>query len=261
MKNRRVLPVHEDIRERHRKRQLKKKRVRFIFFCISMLLLFLAAATAVVFLTPWFHTQAVIVQGNAQVDSADLIEASTIKKGESIFAVSLSSVEERLLQIPYVKAATVKRKLPNTIVISVQESTAVARIEKESMQICLDEMGEVVYAGANPPENLILVLGVPVEEYTLGAPLLLADGKAPALLMEFIGAVREVGLLGNIHSVDMTVAENIKITYGQGLTVLFGDSYDLKRKLLTFMEIAHELPENAKGEIDLRISGKGFYRP
>ncbi len=260
-KDRRVIPVHEDIRERHRKRQLKKKRVRFTLFCIGMLFLLFVAGTAVVFLTPWFHVDAVTVQGNAQVESADLIEASGINKGESIFAFSLGSVEENLLAVPYVKSVSVKRKLPKTISITVQESTAVARIEKDAMQICIDETGEVVYAGAQPPENLILVLGTAVEEYTLGAPLTLAEGKSPELLMEFIDAVRELGIAGGIHSVDLTVAENLTFTYGQGLRVLCGDSYDLKRKLLTFIEVAHELPENAKGEIDLRISGKGYYRP
>lgn len=260
-RSKRVVPVHGDIRERHRKRQLKKKRIRFTIFCICMLLLLLIAASAVVFLTPWFHVTQVNVTGNSQVESADLIEASGIKKGESIFAFRMGSVEESLLKVPYIQTVRAKRKLPKTVEIQVTESRAVARIEHDAMQICIDENGEAVYAGAMPPEGLVSVLGLSIEKYTLGAPLELKNAAQMETLLELIRVAEESGCREGIHSIDMTVGENLRFTYGQGLTVLCGETYDLSRKILTFMEVIGELPENAKGEIDLRISGKAYYRP
>ncbi len=255
------MSVRDDIRERHRKRQLKKKRIRFTVFCICMLLLLFIAACAVVFLTPWFHVAQVNVTGNSQVESADLIEASGINKGESIFAFSMGSVEEKLLKVPYIETVKAKRKLPKTVEIRVEESHAIACIEHDAMQLCIDENGEAVYAGAMPPEGLISVSGVAVETYTLGEPLMSENAAQLETLLELISVAEENGCRDGIHSIDLTQAENLRFTYGQGLTVLCGDAYDLPRKILTFMEVVRELPENAKGEIDLRISGKAYYRP
>ena len=95
MNSRRAVPVHEDIRERQRRRQRKKKRIRFTFFCICIALAIVLAACAIVFLTPWFHVSHVQVQGNAQLETADLIAASEIKKGESIFAFSIQWLLQR----------------------------------------------------------------------------------------------------------------------------------------------------------------------
>lgn len=255
------MSVHDDIRERHRKRQLKKKRVRFTVFCICMLLLLMLAASAVVFLTPWFHVAQVTVVGNSQVESADLIAASGIRKGESIFAFRMDRVEENLLKVPYIKSVSSKRKLPKTVEIRVEESHAVASLEHNAMQICIDENGEAVYAGAMPPEGLISVQGMKIEGYTLGEPLQPENATQMETLLELLRVAEENGCYSGIHSVDLSQAENLRFTYGQGLTVLCGDNYDLSRKILTFMAVVSELPENAKGEIDLRISGKGYYRP
>ncbi len=256
-----AISAGDDIRERHRKRQLKKKRVRFTVFCICMALLVLLVASAVVFLTPWFHVAEVRVSGNSQIESATLIEASEIKKGESIFAFSMGSVEEKLLKVPYVKTAGAKRKLPKTVIVEITESRAVAYIQKDNLKICIDNMGEAVSASAEAPEGLISVAGMEIDSYTLGEPLVSKNPEQTETLMEILRVAEESGCLSGIHSVDITREENISFTYGQGLTVLCGDTYDLPRKILTFIEIKNQLPENAKGEIDLRIDGRGYYRP
>lgn len=260
-RSKRAIAAGDDIRERHRKRQLKKKRVRFAVFCISMALLVLLAACAVVFLTPWFHVSEVTVIGNSQIESANLIEASEIKKGESIFAFSMGSVEEKLLKVPYVKTVKAKRKLPKTVVVEITESRALAYIQKDNLKICIDDMGEAVFAGAEAPEGLISVVGVEFDAYTLGEPLTSQNSEQMEMLMEILRVTAECGCREGIHSIDVTREENISFTYGQGLTVLCGDTYDLQRKILTFMEIRDQLPENAKGEIDLRIDGRGYYKP
>lgn len=260
-RKKRILSVHDDIRERHRKRQIRKKRTRFALFCVLMLLLFVLAASAVVFLTPWFHVTDVSVVGNAQVEAADLIAASGINKGESIFSYNMHKVENALLEVPYIKTVQAKRKLPKTVVLTVTESHAVASIEQDTLPICIDETGEVVYAGSMPPEGLVTVTGLSVAEYTLGAPLKPENEKQYETLLELISIAEAHGCFSEMHSIDVTKAEDIRFTYGQGLTVICGDAYDLSRKILTFIEVARELPPNAKGEIDLRISSKAYYRP
>lgn len=261
MRSKRATSAHDDIRERHRKRQLRKKRVRFTIFCISMTLLLLLAAIAIVFLTPWFHVAEVSVVGNEQIETANIIEASGIKKGESVFAFSMGSVEEKLLQVPYVKTVKAKRKLPKTIVIEIEESHAITYIQKDGLNIGIDETGEAVFAGTEAPEGLISVAGMEVDTYTLGAPLLGKNPKQLEILMELLRVTEECGCRDQIHSIDVTKTEDISFTYGQGLTVLVGDTYDLQRKILTFIEIKGKLPENSKGEIDLRIDGRGYFRP
>ncbi len=261
VRNKRIVSVHDDIRERHRKRQLRKKRTRFVLFCALMALLLLLTACAIAFLTPWFYISEVNVIGNEQVQTADLITASGIKKGESVFAVHLGKVETLLEKVPYIKTVQAKRKLPKTIDLTVTESHATASFEKDGLRVCIDEVGKVVYAGALPPENLISVTGVEIGTYALGEPLIVENQNAFETVLELISIAEENGHRAGIHSIDITKTENIRFTYGQGLTVICGDAYDLSRKILTFIEVVRELPENAKGEIDLRIGSKAYYRP
>ncbi len=261
IKKDRVVPVNSDIRERHRKRQLKKKRVRFTIFCTCIVLLLALVVAAIIFLTPWFHVNTVIVEGNAQTQAADLIAASGIKKGQSVFAVRMDKVEAAVMKVPYVKTATAKRKLPNTIVITVTESHMVARIEQNGLQICIDEAGEVVNASAEPPAEVLAVTGVEVSGYTPGEPLVPVQEAQFKVLLNFLNVAQDTGCLVGMHTLDVTDTNRITFTYGQGLNIIVGDTYDLKQKWLTFVEAVKNLPANAKGEIDLRIIGEAHYNP
>lgn len=257
----RTEPVHDDIRERHRKRQLKKKRVRFTIFCFLMAFILLLAACAVVFLTPWFHVSAVAVTGNVQVQTADVVRASEIKTGENIFSVSLKEVEARLAKVAYVKSATVKRKLPDKIEIAITESHAVGCFQSQNTFVCFDETGKIVSTAAQPPEGVMTVEGLEAVKCTVGERIQVKNAQKLDTLLSLIAAAETNGCFTGIRSVDITKAEEVRFTYGQGLYVICGDLYDINRKLLTFMEVVKELPDNAKGEIDLRISSKAYYRP
>lgn len=110
-------------------RKRKRRRGRFAF--LFRLLCVLALAAAVFFgATVFFQVGEITVSGNNHYDQEQVIRASGIKVGDNLYRMNKFEVRDAILEeLPYVEDVLIRRSLPDTIVITVTEWAAVARIE------------------------------------------------------------------------------------------------------------------------------------
>lgn len=252
----------EDIRTRHMKRQ-KKKRKRRIFIRSLLLLLLLAAVCGILlFLTPWFNIVQISVEGNSQVQTDAITAQSEIYSGANIFKVSTSYAREKISQMPYIKSVEVRRKLPNKIIIEIQESHAAACMANAGGYVIIDEDGKVLEIVQEAPSGCMQIVGCELKEFKLGQKIKVDSDEKFDIIILCIDEFEKNALSGAVNTLDITNTVDIKFTYENRLTVFCGEAENLYRKLLTFNEIAfNQLSPNARGEIDLRIDGKSYYRP
>ena len=68
--------------------------------------------------------------GNSRYSQEEIIKATGIQTGDNLFRMNKYQIAHQVLQgLPYVEELTIRRALPSTIVITVKEWDAVARVE------------------------------------------------------------------------------------------------------------------------------------
>ena len=74
--------------------------------------------------------ETVAVTGNSRYSQEEIIKATGIQTGDNLFRMNKYQIAHQVLQgLPYVEELTIRRALPSTIVITVKEWDAVARVE------------------------------------------------------------------------------------------------------------------------------------
>ncbi len=92
----------------------------------------------------YFATKSIEVAGNKRL-SADMIrDIAGVEMGDNSLDVSIAQMEQTLLATPWVETVSVKRVLPDTFVITVQERLPVFWVRKANVLYYADAKGTVI---------------------------------------------------------------------------------------------------------------------
>ena len=76
--------------------------------------------------SPRFALEQVEIEGQRTRTKEQLLERAHVKMGVNVFSIDLATVRSALLGDPYVERATVARRLPNTLLVTIEERAPVA---------------------------------------------------------------------------------------------------------------------------------------
>ena len=132
---------------------------------ISVLLLFVFVAMKT---HPWLLVGQIVVRGTPNQPKLEHILAQQISGCCMAFftgymwAIRLDKLQEQVLQVPWVRHASIERHLPNTLVINVEEHQANAVWQREDRLGRLNQYGEVFVATKEDLASPLLpILGGP----------------------------------------------------------------------------------------------------
>ncbi|MDF2763953.1 MAG: cell division protein [Rhodospirillales bacterium] len=86
----------------------------------------------------------VLVEGRAETKAADILEALQAERGAPLLAIDVAAAKERLERLPWVKSATVERRLPDTLRVRVEERNAFALWQQGKRLAVIDRDGTVI---------------------------------------------------------------------------------------------------------------------
>ena len=131
----------------------------------------------------------VLVAGRQRSDSEALIAALDADLGAPILALDLEAARQRVLALPWVRHASVARRLPGTLVVTVEERQPLALWQHEGRIRVVDRDGRpVADARARDFAGLLLVVGRGAPDEA--AALLEMLAVAPTLARRVVAAVR-----------------------------------------------------------------------
>src|SRR6185295_18817319 len=116
----------------------------------------------------------ITLEGQARTPTRDVSVVIAIAKGQSLLAVDPAEVRARLLRLPWVADASVRRAYPDTVAIRLIEKLPFA-LWKHGAGVAVVERSGAVITGTNPREFMHL-------------PLLIGDG-APEAAANLLDAV------------------------------------------------------------------------
>ncbi len=191
--------------------------------CFGILFLYDSATSS-----SYFATQHVEVVGNKRLSAQMVRDIAGVRLGDNSLDVSIAQMEQTLLTTPWVEAVSIKRVLPDTFVITVQERLPVFWVRKANVLYYADVQGKVI-----APVATEHFMALPTLEVEAGAEDALAkldeyleDLKSGYLPVEF----------GAISALKLSVGRGIEL-YLDDREILLSVSLDSWEKNLQRLSI------------------------
>jgi cell division protein FtsQ len=129
------------------------------------------------------------VEGRNRTSREALRAALQIKRGDNLLAADPWAIRKRLEALPWIRSATVERRYPNAMVVTLVERNPIARFRDKGGTILVDETGALIKVTPEQEhENLILLMGEGAPE--AAAALLKLLEEEPALARRILSATR-----------------------------------------------------------------------
>jgi cell division protein FtsQ len=111
--------------------------------------------------SPRFSIQSIVVEGNVRVTPEEIARAGGMNLGDNVFSVDLDASRVRIDDEPWIRSATVTRKLPGTIVVQVTEHEPVALAAVGERMLLVSRTGEIFKElSAEDPFDLPVITGI-----------------------------------------------------------------------------------------------------
>ena len=222
-------------RPRKRRRRRSRGGGRFL----SLYLVLAVVVTAVVIgagCIVFFKVNQFEVEGNQRYSTEEIAKASGVSKGDNLFLVNKTETARKLLdELAYVRSVNIKRKLPDTLVITVAETNAAAAIQSGKEWWLVNEEGKVLDTTKKPKE-FIQITGLELVSPEAGQSMKVKSEDKPMRdsLLRLLKAMKGRELLEDVRSVDCTDSKLLVMDYRGQLTVkiLADADFDYQVKML-----------------------------
>lgn len=242
--------------KRNRRRRRRSFNLVVSFVCFALVLAALVSA-AVIF----FKIGSIEVVGQTKYSSEDIISASKLKVGQSMFLFNkFASISNIFSACPYIDEIQMKRTLPDVIQIIVTPCVPVAIIDSEGQYYIIDIKGKILENSATLPAlECPTVEGAVLNSPEVGKYAVFSEQETSKALFSVLNTAKNSDILIDISSIDITRVYDIKYEYLERFTVEIGTTDDLERKLKFVDAVIAALGANEKGVIDVTDGETGYF--
>ncbi len=275
----------------YQRKRKRKKKAKVVFF--SLLFVLMVITLAVLSMTVFFNAETIEVSGNTRYTVDELLSEGELKIGQNLFRLDKFEVIDRMKTLPYVKEVTIKRKLPNTLSITVEENQPVVWVpmgeyeaallneeyrvlefvtlpqvlreepEEEPEEEPAEEEAEETPAPASPIEGIPQLTQVTATELVVGETALFGEVDYTGFLQRLYEgfSARPELEWSSVTEVQFFARYDVKVLYKEHVTIDFGtlDQTDTKLQLAAYL-----LNENGTGQpsiVDVSDTERVYYRP
>ncbi len=230
----------------------RKKRRKSLFAPISILLV----GVAVIFgMGVFFRVQEIEVTGSVSYTDEEVIDASGIDVGDNLFFINRISASSRIFsRLPFVEEASIERILPNKLVITVDESFALAYVSWEGQSWMMTGNCKLLGSGEGDElSGLIHVLNVFPTNPKAGEIMTVEAGESLKLtyLQTLLHAMQQLGITTDVADLDMQNPANPTFRYLDRFTVKMGPNDNTEYKLRMLLSAVDQMESDITGTVDL----------
>lgn len=236
-----------------KKRRRYKKRGRFGFLYKALSVIALAAA---VFMgaTVFFRAETIEIVGSVRYDAAQVEQASGVARGDNLFRLNKYDVAARIRRtLPYIESVNIRRRLPDTLVITVNECSAAAQLSSGEGGWLISTSGKLLDWSDTP--HALRVDGIdPVlpESGTTLVPKPQQQTKADSLIA-LLQALEQNGMLSRATHLDFSSLSSIRMSLDARFTVKLPANGDFAYLLAAMDKAIQSLEPYEQGTLDLTV--------
>lgn len=227
---------------------------------VKSLVALLLISTVAVFIytfvnSGFFSLKKILIYGNRHLGYVEVVELMKIKGGENLLTLDLEIVYENLHSSAWVRSVSLRKELPDTLVVRLEESTPVALLQSADGLFVVDSEGLLLERVSEAP---VYFLPVIVHGGADGSPEFMEAIRLASAIND-ISEAREVdlveiaGLEGGAMNMVIRL-DGVEIKVGEG-------SY--REKLVKYFELSREIGKrNINVDyIDLRFANRVVVKP
>lgn len=199
--------------------------------------------------------------GNQRVSTDEIRSLLAGLGGESILLTDLEGWRARVLASPWVREVTLRRSLPSTIEVAIQEKQPIAIGRINGQLYLVDESGTVI--DQYQPDYASLDLPI-VDGFTNDGAESGANQARAALAARVIMALRQKpDVAGRLSQVDVSDVHNASVLLTDDPAELRVGEGDFLARVESYLSLAPSLREQvlAIDYVDLRFDGRVYVRP
>ncbi|MBQ1352267.1 MAG: FtsQ-type POTRA domain-containing protein [Oscillospiraceae bacterium] len=233
---------------KRKRRRRRKSRFGFLykFFCLILVCVAIVAGCIV-----FFKVNRIEVTGAQRYSEEEILEVAGVSEGDNLFLINKFSVINRLAEaMPYLDHIVIRRRLPDALVISVEECVPIGVISWQDGYWVVDQKGKLLEKVESPgsyPEVTGLSILTPVQ----GSELTLeADDPRREYYKALFGALVENDLVSHLQSIDLSEEGVAELEYEQRFTIRINTDCDYTYKIGFLKKVLESLQSNETGTID-----------
>jgi len=189
----------------------------------------------------FFPVKQIEVVGNRHLSDKEIASLSKLKKGTSILSVSSREIVERLISSPWIKGVSLRKELPNRVIIRVHEAVPAALFRKKDSYYLIDNEGEFLERVSTDERFLPVITGNE------------KDGIAVQEAIQFAETVKKYGV-PDMEKIEIATGKLEDMTVQYGATVIKVGYGNYEDKIQRYLELRDEIRRRAipVDYIDLR---------
>lgn len=234
---------------RHNRSRRRRGRFRALYQTVALLL---AAAALFAGSVVFFRVQTVTVTGLDRYTQEQIVEVARIQTDDSLVLLDKAGIVRRLrAELPYIQSVSIRRVLPDTVVITVSETAAAAAVEADGSWWLLSSSGKLLEQVSSPGDRAVLT-GVSLTDPATGEAALTAESESIRFeyALSFLSALEERGLLEELTALDCS-SSDFTASLSDRFTLLFPSTGSFDEYLALFSRaVEEELGENETGVFD-----------
>ena len=207
-----------------------------------------------------FRVQRIAVHGNRRLSNREVLALLDGLRGRSILTVDLDQWRRAVMNSPWVADAVLRRTLPSTVDVSVQERSPLGIGRINGLLYLVDDDGRVIddYGPHYADLDLPIIDGmsaVPGETNP--------DAARAMLARRLIDALRIRNMAARVSQIDVSDSRNaVVLLDGDPTLVRLGDEHFVER-LQSYFDLAPALRERVSGidYVDMRFEERVYVRP
>lgn len=203
---------------RHKTRRRTRGRFPGLYKAVSAVLILAAVVAAC---AVFFRVGEIQVTGNSRYTAQEIIDVTGIQYGDNLFMLDRAKLARELRsRLPYIRTVSIRRALPDGVVISVTEGQAVAAVAHEGRWWLMDSAGKLLESVPTAGDHATIT-GISPLAPAAGTSLATAQEQRPRLerLRELLSALEKNRLLDKLDSVDLSKDHQIVLGYDGRFTV------------------------------------------
>ena len=201
--------------------------------------------------TAGLKVQEIFVEGRVETPAQHVLDVLSVKRGTPILGFDPAGAKAELEQLPWVKEASVERRLPDTILVRIVERQPLALWQRGGRLTVIDQSGQEIQ-GADPARFAGLPMVVGDDAPAHAAALLALMALEPDLQKRVMAAVRVGARRWNLQ---MDAGDGVKVDV-QLPEVNAGAAW----ARLAELERANRLLDRSVSVIDLRFPDRLIVR-
>jgi cell division protein FtsQ len=200
---------------------------------------------------PYFALTDLVVLRRGHVSDADIRRQAGLRPGMPIWDVDASAVEARLLALPWIRAARVRRELPNRVVIRVREyrPLAIVRIEDAERPLYYVAADGRIFAPVDPTDGRDLPYVSGLDKGDLEGPAARGPEAIREALVVLDAAAAHGGTFGDVSEVHVGAGRGVTIMPSRPAVPIHLGHGEFETKLARAAEV---LPRWAGREHEMR---------